>query len=60
MTRIPDFDLDDMLGVLNSVIEDYAEGSKERDAAKLAQIALLYIRDGKKGGRFCQILQGVL
>ncbi|HYO55226.1 hypothetical protein [Archangium sp.] len=57
MTYTPDFDLDDMLGALNSVIENCAEGSKERDAAKLAQIALLYIRDSEKGddfSRYCR------
>ncbi|EPX64034.1 hypothetical protein D187_005167 [Cystobacter fuscus DSM 2262] len=37
-----------MLGVLNSVIESYAEGSRERDATELAQLALLYIRNGGK------------
>ncbi|MGZ3457772.1 MAG: hypothetical protein ACXU86_04625 [Archangium sp.] len=52
MVCIPDFDLEDMLGVLNSVVERYAEGSKERDATELAQIALLYIHHTRKGDDF--------
>ncbi len=52
MAYIPDFDLEDMLGVLNSVIEKYAEGSKERDATELAQIALLYIHHSRKRDDF--------
>jgi len=52
MAYIPDFDLEDMLGVLNSVIEKCAEGSKERDATELAQIALLYIHHARKGDDF--------
>jgi hypothetical protein len=52
MAPIPDFDLEEMLGVLSSVIEKQAEGSKEREAAKLAQLALLYIRHRRKGDDF--------
>jgi hypothetical protein len=52
MAYIPDFDLEDMLGVLNSVIEKRAEGSRERDATELAQIALLYIHHARKGKEF--------
>ncbi|HEX8436528.1 hypothetical protein [Archangium sp.] len=52
MAYIPDFDLEDMLGALNSVIEKYAEGSKERDATELAQIALLYIHNTRKRDEF--------
>jgi hypothetical protein len=44
MAYIRDFDLDDIIGTLASVIERQAEGSKERDAIELAQIALLYTR----------------
>ncbi len=33
---------------MSSVIENYAEGLKEREAAKIAQIALLYIRESGK------------
>jgi hypothetical protein len=54
MAYIPDFDLEDMLGVLNSVIETQAEGSKERDAAELAQLALLYIFHTRKRDDFKQ------
>ncbi len=54
MTQIPDLDLDDMLRVLNSIIDTHAEGSKERDAAQLAQIALRYIRDNGKEDDFAR------
>jgi len=49
-----EFDLEDMLDVMNSVIESHAEGSKEREAAKLAQLALLYIREGGKQEEFAR------
>jgi hypothetical protein len=52
MTYIPDFDLEDMLGVLSSVIEKYAEGSRERNATELAWIALLYVHRIGKGPDF--------
>ena len=52
MAHTPDFDLEDMLLVLNPFIENHAEGSKEREAFKLAQAALLYIRDNKKEDDF--------
>ncbi len=58
MTYDPDSDLKDMLGVLNSVIENHAEGSKERDAVKVAQIALLYIRDNGKEADFARYYKG--
>lgn len=44
----PDFDLEDMISALNPIIESYAEGSKERAATELAQIALLYIQGSQK------------
>ncbi|EPX64031.1 hypothetical protein D187_005164 [Cystobacter fuscus DSM 2262] len=44
MAYIPEFDLDDIVGILNSIAEKQAEGSKERDVIELAQIALLYTR----------------
>jgi hypothetical protein len=44
MTYIPDFDVDDIAAVLESVSQRLAENSKERDAIELAQIALLYPR----------------
>jgi hypothetical protein len=52
MAYIPDFDLEDMLGVLGSIIDKYAEDSKERDATELAQIALLYIHHVRKRDEF--------
>jgi hypothetical protein len=52
MAHIPEFDLDDVLGVLNSVIEKFAEGSRERDVAELAQIALFYIYHARKVDAF--------
>ncbi|WP_233261227.1 hypothetical protein [Vitiosangium sp. GDMCC 1.1324] len=54
MAHTPDFDLGEMIGVLKSVIEQYAEGTKERDATKLAQAALLYMRDNKKEDDFAR------
>ena len=52
MPYIPDFDLEDMLDILNSLIEKQAEGSKERDVLELAQIALLYPRHIRKEDDF--------
>lgn len=52
MAYIPDFDLEDMLGVLGAILERYTEGSKERDATELAQIALLYIHHIRKRSEF--------
>jgi len=43
MEYTPDFDLHEALLVLNPFIASQAEGSKERKAFELAQIALLYI-----------------
>ncbi|QRN93185.1 hypothetical protein JRI60_28715 [Archangium violaceum] len=43
-----------MLLVLNPFIESHAEGSKEREAFKLAQAAMLYIRDNKKEDDFAR------
>jgi hypothetical protein len=48
MAHIPDFDFDEMIDVLSPFIENHAEGSKEREAFTLAQIALFYIRDRKE------------
>jgi hypothetical protein len=50
----PEFDLDDILDTLNSVSEKQAEGSKERDAIELAQIALLYTRHMRKEDDFAR------
>jgi hypothetical protein len=52
MADIPDFDLDEAIHFLNPFIENHAEGSKERRALGLAQIALLYIRDRVKREEF--------
>ena len=46
------FDLEEMLLVLNPFIDGQAEGSKEKDALKLAQIALLYVRENKEEADF--------
>jgi hypothetical protein len=58
MAYTSDFDLEDMLLVLNPFIESHAEGSKEREAFKLAQAALLYIRDNKKEDDFARYYKG--
>ncbi|HEX8820705.1 MAG TPA: hypothetical protein VF794_12325, partial [Archangium sp.] len=52
MAYMLDYDLEDMLGVLSSVVKEYAEGSKERDATELAQIALYYIYSSRKQDDF--------
>jgi hypothetical protein len=52
MAYIPDFDLEDMLSVLYSVIEKQAEGSKERDVIEFAQIALFYIYHARREDDF--------
>ncbi|MFL5355100.1 hypothetical protein [Archangium sp.] len=48
MADIPDFDLEAMLSALTPIIEQNAKGTKERDAAELAQLALLYIHRNQK------------
>jgi hypothetical protein len=52
MPYIPDFDIEQTLGILNSVMEKFPEGSRERDAIELAQIALLYPRHVRKEDDF--------
>jgi hypothetical protein len=52
MAYIPDFDLDDIVGILTSVSEGRMEGSKAKDALELAQIALLYTRHLRKQDDF--------
>ncbi|MCY1080130.1 hypothetical protein [Archangium lansingense] len=52
MADIPEFDLEEVIYFLNPFIENHAEGSKERRAFALAQIALLYIRDRVKRDEF--------
>jgi hypothetical protein len=52
MAYIPDFDTDAILSVLNSISERHAEGSPERDAIELAQIALIYPRHIRKEDDF--------
>jgi hypothetical protein len=52
MEDIPKFDLDEAIYFLNPFIDNHAEGSKERRAFALAQMALLYIRDRVKRDEF--------
>ncbi|HEX8825282.1 MAG TPA: hypothetical protein VF794_35540 [Archangium sp.] len=52
MAYIPDFDLDDIVGILTSVSESRMEGSKAKDAIELAQFALLYTRHIRKQDDF--------
>lgn len=52
MPYIPDFDTDAILGILNSIIQKHPEGSPERDAIELAQIALIYPRHTRKEDDF--------
>ena len=52
MSYIPEFDIEETLGVLKSVIERHPEGTRERDAIELAQIALLYPRHVRKEDDF--------
>ncbi len=52
MAYIPDFDLDDIVGLLTSVSEGRMEGTKAKDAIELAQIALLYTRHLRKQDDF--------
>lgn len=47
-------DLDSMLLALNPFIDSQEEGSKEQEALKLAQAALLYIRDSAKEAEFAR------
>jgi len=52
MTYIPDLDVDEVAAVLESVGQQFAENSKERNAIELAQIALLYPRHIRKEDDF--------
>ena len=54
MANSRNIDWDDVLLSLNPFIESHAEGSKERDVLKLAQAALLYIRDKEKEDDFAR------
>lgn len=54
MANSPDHDLEEMIHALNPVVEAYAEGSREKEATMLAQIALLYIRELGKEEEFIQ------
>jgi hypothetical protein len=49
---IPGFDTDAILDILNSIIQKHPEGSPERDAIELAQIALIYPRHTRKEDGF--------
>lgn len=44
MAYVPDFDVNDIAAILESISKRLAENSRERDAIELAQIALLYPR----------------
>lgn len=52
MAHTPGLDLEGMLLALNPFIDSQVEGSKEHEALKLAQAALLYIRDSAKEDDF--------
>ncbi len=52
MADIPRLDVDEVIRFLNPFVENHAEGSKERRAFALAQIALFYIRDRVKRDEF--------
>ena len=52
MPYIPDFDTDSILELLNSISEKHPEGSRERDAIELAQIALIYPRHTRREDEF--------
>lgn len=52
MPYIPDFDTDAILSTLNSISQKHPEGSAERDAIELAQIALVYPRHIRKEDDF--------
>jgi hypothetical protein len=52
MPYIPDFDTDAILSVLNAISQKHPEGSPERDAIELAQIALVYPRHIRKENDF--------
>ena len=57
MANIPDFDLETMLSALTPLIEQHPKGTKERDAAELAQLALLYIHHNQKEEDFKKFRQ---
>jgi hypothetical protein len=52
MSYIPDFDTDAILSDLGSIGQKYPEGSPERDAIELAQIALIYPRHVRREDDF--------
>lgn len=52
MPYIPDFDTDAILETLNSISQKHPEGSPERDAIELAQIALLHPRHSRREDEF--------
>ncbi|WP_309888377.1 hypothetical protein [Archangium sp.] len=60
MEYTPDFDLHEALLVLNPFIASQAEGSKERKAFELAQIALLYIYLTRKEKDFREFYKSTL
>ncbi|RKH46490.1 hypothetical protein [Corallococcus sicarius] len=52
MPYIPDFDTDAILSILGAIGQKYPEGSPERDATELAQIALIYPRHVRREDEF--------
>ncbi|MFY2564105.1 hypothetical protein ACN469_41325 [Corallococcus terminator] len=52
MPYIHDFDIDAILGILDSIGQEHPAGSPERDAIELAQIALIYPRHVRKEDDF--------
>ncbi|WP_095985761.1 hypothetical protein [Cystobacter fuscus] len=59
MPYIPDFDTEAVLHILNSIIQKHPEGSPERDAIELAQIALIYPRHIRKEDDFRRFYRDV-
>jgi hypothetical protein len=57
MACLSNFDLNDILELLNSVREQQPESSKARDAIELAQIALAYTRHLRKEEDFARYYQ---
>jgi hypothetical protein len=58
MPYISDFDTDAILDILSSIGEKHPEGSPERDAIELAQIALIYPRHTRREEDFRRFYRG--
>ena len=59
MPYIPDFDTDAILSALHAISQNHPEGSPERDAIELAQIALVYPRHIRKEDDFRRFYRDV-